>query len=150
VRGGSGSGGGVLEGCSGEGPDEGWTHDRQRRWDVQAHDGDIVAMPLLARAAAEHRGALTGVRVHYINHAISDSLMVARALTAIGAELVNVLMPYHGWREDNHAPLRLAFEALGPTCTPEPQHPTRFRGHHAREPSSRRSTKLRRRAPGRG
>lgn len=108
----------------GAGPHPG--HARRRRWDVGSHDGDIVAMPLLERAAAEHRGALHGVRVLYINHAISDSLMVARALRAVGGELVNVLIPYHGGREDNHAPLHRAFAAVGPTYAPAPQHPTRF------------------------
>lgn len=96
------------------------------RWDVGADARDIVAMPLLAAAAARHQDALAGVRVLYINHAISDALMVARALRAVGADLVNVLIPYRGVDHADHAPLRDAFEELGPMFAPQPDHPTAF------------------------
>lgn len=95
-------------------------------WAVGASDKDIVGMPLLARAAAEHRGALTGVTILYINHAISDALMVARALSVAGATLVNVLVPYRGVEDRGHQALRRAFDSLGKTYAPPPQHPSLF------------------------
>jgi len=55
----------------------------------------IDAMPLLARAAAaipsDH---FAGIEVVYVNHLISDSLMVARALAGCGARLWTVSLPY--------------------------------------------------------
>jgi len=95
-------------------------------WVIGNDDSDIVAMPLLAHAAAEHHGALTGLKILYINHAISDALMVARALRGAGAELVNVLVPYRGIEDRSHHSLSQAFSALGPTYAPAPQHPSLF------------------------
>lgn len=97
------------------------------RWDIgPILRHEIVGMPLLDQFADTYRGALDGICVLYINHAISDSLMVARALCQLGARLTSVLVPYHGAASPTQQAIEEAFAALGPSWSPSPSHPLQF------------------------
>ena len=97
------------------------------RWDIGPVRGlDIVGMPQLAHHVDAHPGTLDDVLVLYINHAISDALMVARGLRRVGAQLTSVLIPYHGADGPTHHAVRRGFRALGPTFHPEPAAPGDF------------------------
>ena len=97
------------------------------RWDIGPVRGlDIVGMPQLARHVDAHPGALDDVLVLYINHAISDALMVARGFRRLGARLTNVLIPYHGADGATQRAVRRAFDMLGPTFAPAHAAPSDF------------------------
>ena len=98
-----------------------------RRWDIgPIRSLEIVVMPQLAHHVAAYPGALDNVSVLYINHGISDALMVARGLRRIGARLTNVVIPYHRTNGSTQQAIRSAFQALGPTFAPEQPVPGSF------------------------
>jgi hypothetical protein len=97
------------------------------RWDIGPVAGtEIVGMPLLQHYTDAHPGALRGVHLLYINHAISDSLMTARAFHRLGATLTSVLVPYHGAHGATQHAIRRAFAALGKSHQARQPHPARF------------------------
>ncbi|MET8127036.1 NAD(P)-dependent oxidoreductase [Streptomyces sp. NPDC005231] len=102
-------------------------HPATRRWDIGPIDEpDIVGMPLLQRHLDAHPGALRDVHILYVNHAISDALMVARAFHRLGATLTNVLVPYHGVGGTTEEAMYRSFSALGTTYLPSHPHPSQF------------------------
>lgn len=97
------------------------------RWDIgPTSQPDIVGMPLLEEYVDAHPGALRDVHILYVNHAISDSLMVGRAFHRLGAALTTVLVPYHGAHGDTQQAMRCGFDALGKTYQPSHPHPSQF------------------------
>jgi hypothetical protein len=97
------------------------------RWDIGPVLGlDIVGMPVLDTHVKANMGALDGVWVLYVNHAISDALMVARGLRRVGAKVCSVLVPYHSTAGDTQHAIHRAFSAIGPAHHPAPTHPARF------------------------
>lgn len=97
------------------------------RWDIGPVRGlDIVGMPLLDRHVNAHPGALDGVLVLYINHTISDALMVARGLRRLGGHLYSVLIPYRGVSGHTQQAIRQGFSILGECYQPGHVHPRDF------------------------
>lgn len=97
------------------------------RWDTgRVWSLDIVGMPMLEQHVRALPDTLTGIDVLYVNHAISDSLMVARGLRRLGARLTSVLVPYHGQVGPTRRAIAQAFAALGDSCHPRPAGPRDF------------------------
>lgn len=83
---------------------------------------DIVGMPLLEeRLAALDPQTLADVHVLYVNHAISDALMVARAFRRLSAQVTSVLIPYRGEQRETQRAVCEAFRFVGSTFVPQTQ-----------------------------
>lgn len=100
----------------------------ERRWDIGAlRSLDIVGMPLLeAQLVDLDPQTLADVHVLYVNHAISDALMVARAFRRLGAEITSVLIPYRSGQGETQRAVCAAFGRVGHTFTPWPERPGDF------------------------
>ncbi|MGH8903942.1 MAG: hypothetical protein ACRDYA_20265 [Egibacteraceae bacterium] len=100
----------------------------ERRWDIGVPRSlDIVGMPLLeAQLLALDPQTLADVHVLYVNHAISDALMVARAFRRLGAQVTSVLVPYRGGQGETQQAVYEAFRFVGPTFAPRTQRPGGF------------------------
>jgi S-adenosylhomocysteine hydrolase len=88
---------------------------------------DIVGMPLLDHFVAELGSRLlAGTEILYVNHLISDSLMVARAFRRLGARLTSIAIPYSGIYGPVQRAVHEGFKHLGPTFLPRVSHPDQF------------------------
>ena len=98
------------------------------RWDIgRTRSLDIVGMPLLdyyvTRAGPD---LLADVDILYVNHLISDSLMVARGFKRLGARLTTIAIPYSGIYGPVQRAVHQGFKHLGPTFLPRVSHPSQF------------------------
>ncbi|WP_410586365.1 hypothetical protein [Amycolatopsis sp. lyj-23] len=97
------------------------------RWDIGSVNGsEIVGMPQLEHYANAFPGALRDIHILYVNHSISDALMVARAFTRLGATLTSVLVPYCGVTRTTQQAVRRGYATLGDSYQPSQPHPLRF------------------------
>ncbi len=88
---------------------------------------DIVGMPLLEHYVTTFDPKLLdGIDILYINHLISDSLMVARGLVRLGARLTTITIPYGGIHGPVQHAVHQGFKHLGPTFLPRVSHPAEF------------------------
>lgn len=88
---------------------------------------DIVGMPLLNRFVTElGPGLLADTEILYVNHLISDSLMVARGFRQLGARLTSIAIPYSGIYGPVQRAVHEGFKHLGPTFLPRVSHPDQF------------------------
>jgi len=88
---------------------------------------NLDAMPLLASCLdAMPKGHFAGVEVVYVNHLISDSLMVARALADGGARVWSVGLPYGSLVGPVRQGVIAGLGELGPAWVPEVTHPLAF------------------------
>ncbi len=88
---------------------------------------DIVGMPLLEHYATTlGPNLLGGIDILYINHLISDSLMVARGFKRLGARLTTIAIPYSGIYGPVQRAVHQGFKHLGPTFLPRVSHPSQF------------------------
>src|SRR6266536_3292428 len=76
-------------------------------------------MPLLDHCATTlGPDLLAGLDILYINHLISDSLMVARGFKRLGARLTSIAIPYSGIYGPVQRAVHEGFKHLGPTFLP--------------------------------
>jgi hypothetical protein len=88
---------------------------------------DIVGMPLLNHYVTTlGPSLLAGVHILYVNHLISDSLMVARGFKRLGARLTSIAIPYSGIYGPVQRAVHQGFKHLGPTYLPIVSHPSQF------------------------
>jgi S-adenosylhomocysteine hydrolase len=88
---------------------------------------DIVGMPLLDHFVTElGPSLLAGTEILYVNHLISDSLMIARAFMRLGARLTSIAIPYSGIHGPVQRAVHEGFKHLGPTFLPRVPHPDQF------------------------
>ena len=88
---------------------------------------DIVGMPLLHHYVTTLGPTLlAGVHILYVNHLISDSLMVARGFKRLGARLTSIAIPYSGIYGPVQRAVHQGFKHLGPTYLPRVSHPSQF------------------------
>src|SRR6266511_3468991 len=84
-------------------------------------------MPLLDHCATTlGPDLLAGLDILYINHLISDSLMVARGFKRLGARLTSIAIPYSGIHGPVQRAVHQGFKHLGPTFPPRVSHPSQF------------------------
>src|SRR6266511_832771 len=83
---------------------------------------DIVGMPLLDHHVTTLGPTLlAGTDILYINHLISDSLMVARGFKRLGARLTSIAIPYSGIYAPYSAPFtRASSTSVPPSCPGSP------------------------------
>lgn len=86
----------------------------------------LDGMPVLQDYCELLPGHLTGINILYINHIISDSLMVARGLHYSGATLWSVGIPYGDVSSPTRRSIIAGLEALGPTVVPKVSEPLSF------------------------
>jgi hypothetical protein len=88
---------------------------------------DIVGMPLLDHYVTTLGSTvLAGMEILYVNHLISDSLMVARGFKRLGARLTTIAIPYSGIYGPVQRAVHQGFKHLGPTFLPRVSHPSQF------------------------
>ena len=80
---------------------------------------DIVGMPLLDHHVTTLGPTLlASTDILYINHLISDSLMVARGFKRLGARLISIAIPYSGTYGPVQRAVHEGFKHLGPPSCP--------------------------------
>jgi hypothetical protein len=86
----------------------------------------LDGMPVLEEYCQRLDGHFDGVNILYINHLISDSLMVARAFCRCGAKLWIVTVPYGDTQSVQRQSIIAGMRELGPTIVPEISEPLDF------------------------